>query len=295
MGNTTGDELLDAHQIHEEFGISPSRLSELYRDRATTNCPEPDEKNGKRRWKRRTIAPFVETYQASKQQLSRANPNHPLLAQPRDTLLSTSQVSKQILGHKSTSTVLAWLVDSPGYFPDPDVVESTPGGRKRRKWRVDTIADWLADRPGPGNPLSKTGTPKTSPPPEDGDPDELIDAKTAAPILGYSSHLQLNRAIARGILPELMEPDEVIPGRVTTYRWKRARIVDLARARQEAPSSAELAERRLNAALEALRAAGSTPGSVTITHLAQTHPGHGSVIAWESSLAEAHRQLDVTG
>ncbi|WP_413804314.1 hypothetical protein [Streptomyces sp. OE57] len=295
MGNTTGDELLDAQQIRDEFGISPSRLSELLRDRETTECPEPDEVNGRRRrWKRRTIAPFAKEYRESKRQLSGADPTHSLLAQPPDTLLSTSQVGKQILGHKSTSTLLAWLVDSPGYFPEPDVVETTSGGRKRRFWRVATIVKWLAERPGPGNPLSKTRTQTTSAPLGDGDPEELIDAKQAAPILGYGSHLQLNRAIARGILPELMEPDEVIRGRITTNRWKLRRVAALARARREAPSSSELAERRLDAALEALRTAGSAAGSVTIAQLAQDHPGHGSVVAWEASLAEARRQLGGT-
>ncbi|GAA2344809.1 hypothetical protein [Streptomyces violaceusniger] len=295
MGNTTGDELLDAQQIRDEFGISPSRLSELLRDRETTGCPEPDEVEGRRRrWKRRTIAPFAKDYKESKRQLSGADPAHPLLAQLPDTLLSTSQVGKQILGHKSTSTLLAWLVDSPGYFPEPDVVETTSGGRKRRFWQVATIVKWLAERPGPGNPLSKARATKTSAPLDEGDPEELIDPKQAAPILGYGSHLQLNRAIARGILPELMEPDEVIQGRITTNRWKRRRIVDLARARREAPSSSELAERRLHAALEALRTAGSAAASVTIAQLAQAHPGHGSVVAWEASLAEARRELGGT-
>ncbi|MFF4482947.1 hypothetical protein ACFY1A_38900 [Streptomyces sp. NPDC001520] len=295
MGNTTGEELLDASQIHEEFGISPSRLSELLRDRETTGCPEPDEVKGRRRrWKRETIAPFAKDYKESKRQLSGADPTHPLLAQPPDTLLSTSQVGKQILGHKSTSTLLGWLVDSPGYFPEPDVVETTAGGRKRRFWRVATIVKWLAERPGPGNPLSKTRIPEASVLLDEGDPEELIDPKQAAPILGYGSHLQLNRAIARGILPELMEADEVIRGRITTSRWKRRRIVELARARRQAPSSSELAERRLEAALEALRNAGPAAGTVTITQLAQDHPGHGSAVVWEASLADARRQLSGT-
>ncbi|MCX5097643.1 hypothetical protein OOK36_55405 [Streptomyces sp. NBC_00365] len=145
--------------------------------------------------------------------------------------------------------------------------------------------------PDPGNTESKTRT-QTAAPAQNGDPEDLLDTKQAAPILGYSSHLELNRAIARGILPELADPDEAVRNErgITSNRYKRRRLVDLARARHEAPSSTELAQRRLAAALDAQRAA-ADPNLVTVEALAQAHPGHGSATAWRTSIDEARRAL----
>ncbi|MGW2612907.1 helix-turn-helix transcriptional regulator [Streptomyces mirabilis] len=289
MTGTDENELLDAKRIHEEFGLSPSRLSELYRDRGTTGCPEPDEVKGRqRRWKRARIGSFLVAYRNAK--TSQSGVRQSLLEGPRDRLLSTSEVAKA-LGHKRTVTLLGWLQDKPGYFPEPDVVEETEGGRKRRQWQLGTILDWISQRPGPGNTESKTRT-QTAAPAENGDPEDLLDTKQAAPILGYSSHLELNRAIARGILPELADPDEAVRNErgITSNRYKRRRVVDLARARHEAPSSTELAQRRLAAALDAQRTA-ADPNLVTVEALAQAHPGHGSATAWRKSIDEARRAL----
>ncbi|MGW5739725.1 MULTISPECIES: hypothetical protein [Streptomyces] len=280
------NELLDAKQIHDEFGLSPSRLSELYRDRATTRCPEPDAIEGRRRrWKRGTIGPFLTAHRSAKTAQSPARPG--LLTGHRDRLLSTSEVAKA-LGHKRTVTLLGWLQDRPGYFPQPDVTEMTDGGRLRRSWYLGTIADWIDQRPGPGNTQPKTPRAQAAAPVEDGDPEELLDTKQAAPLLGYSSHLELNRAIARGILPELARPDDVLRSErgLTSNRYKRRRIVALARARQHLPTSAELAERRMKAAVHALRTA-ADPTTVTVEALAESHPGHGSTSAWKKTIDEA--------
>ncbi|MCW8101657.1 helix-turn-helix transcriptional regulator [Streptomyces tauricus] len=286
MTGTDENELLDSKQIHDEFGLSPSRLSELYTDRENTGCPEPDEIKGRlRRWKRGTIGPFLIAYRAAKASQSSVRPS--LLAGPRDRLLSTSEVAKGMLGHKRTVTLLGWLHDRPGYFPEPDVVEITAGGRRRRFWYLGTVADWIAQRPGPGNTQSKAHTPAAAPA-EDGDPEELLDTKQAAPMLGYSSHLELNRAIARGILPELARPDDLVRSDrgLTSNRYKRRRVVALALARQQVPTSSELAQRRMQAAMQALRAA-SDPDAVTIEALAEAHPGHGSTAAWKKTIDEA--------
>lgn len=289
MTGTDENELLDAKQIHDEFGLSPSRLSELYRDRATTRCPEPDEVAGRRRrWKRGTIGPFLMDYREAK--APQSSVRRSLLTGPRDRLMSTSEVAKA-LGHKRTVTLLGWLLDRPGYFPEPDVTETTEGGRLRRSWYLGTVADWIDQRPGPGNTQSKTRT-QAPAPTEDGDPEELLDTKQAAPMLGYSSHLQLNRAIARGILPELARPDDVQRSDrgLTSNRYKRRRVVALARARQQAPTSSELAQRRIEVALQALRSA-AEPSAVTIEALAEAHPSHGSATAWRKAIDEARRTM----
>ncbi|MFF5010733.1 hypothetical protein ACFY3G_49065 [Streptomyces phaeochromogenes] len=289
MTGTDENELLDAKQIHDEFGLSPSRLSELYRDRTTTGCPEPDETEGRRRrWKRGTIGPFLTAHRAAK--ASQSSVRHSLLTGPRDQLMSTSEVAK-VLGHKRTVTLLGWLQDRPGYFPEPDVTETTDGGRLRRSWYLGTVADWIDQRPGPGNTQSKART-QAAAPVEDGDPEELLDTKQAAPMLGYSSHLELNRAIARGVLPELARPDDVLRSDrgLTSNRYKRRRVVALARARQQVPTSSELAQRRLEAAMHALRAA-VDPGAVTIEVLAESLPGHGSTIAWKKTIDEARSSM----
>jgi len=289
MTGTDENELLDAKQIHDEFGLSPSRLSELYRDRTTTGCPEPDETEGRRRrWKRGTIGPFLTAHRAAK--ASQSSVRHSLLTGPRDQLMSTSEVAK-VLGHKRTVTLLGWLQDRPGYFPEPDVAEPTETGRLRRSWYLGTVADWIGQRPGPGNTQSKSRTQAASPA-EDGDPEELLDTKQAAPMLGYSSHLELNRAIARGILPELARPDDVLRSDrgLTSNRYKRRRVVALAHARQQVPTSSELGERRMEAAVHALRTA-ADPGAVTIEVLAESHPGHGSAVAWKKTIDEARGTL----
>ncbi|CAM5320467.1 hypothetical protein SCHAM137S_01972 [Streptomyces chartreusis] len=289
MTGTDENELLDAKQIHEEFGLSPSRLSELYRDREVTKCPEPDEVKGRqRRWKRGTIRPFLVSYRKAK--TAQPSVRHTLLTGPRDRLMSTSDVSKA-LGHKRTVTLHGWLQNRPGYFPEPDVVESTEGGRLRRFWHLGTVLDWIGQRPGPGNTQSKART-QAAAPVEDGKPEELLDTKQAAPMLGYSSHLELNRAIARGILPELARPDEVVRSErgLTSNRYKRRRVVALARARQEAPTSSELSKHRLEAAGRALRVA-ADPAAVTVEVLAEAHPGHGSTTAWKKAIDEALRAL----
>ncbi|WP_331732605.1 hypothetical protein [Streptomyces sp. NBC_00989] len=285
MTGTDENELLDAKQIHEEFGLSPSRLSELFRDRATTGCPDPDEIDGRRRrWKRGTIGPFLSAHRAAK--TSQSPVRHSLLTGPRDRLMPTSEVAK-VLGHKRTVTLLGWLQDRPGYFPEPDVEETTDGGRLRRFWYLGTVADWIAQRPGPGNTQSKTRPPAAAPV-EDGDPEELLDTKQAAPMLGYSNHLELNRAIARGVLPELARPDDVLRSDrgLTSNRYKRRRVVALARARHQLPTSSELAQHRMEAATQALRTA-ADPNAVTIEALAEAHPGHGSTLAWKKTIDEA--------
>ncbi|OIJ63169.1 hypothetical protein [Streptomyces mangrovisoli] len=290
MTGTDADELLTAQQIHEEFGLSPSRLSELHRDRATTGCPEPDETQGRRRrWKRGTIGPYLTRYRAAK--TSRSPVRHSLLTGDRGRLLSTSEVA-QALGHKRTVTLLAWLTDRPGYFPEPDVTETTAGGRRRRFWYAGTVADWTGQRPGPGNTQPKTRTTPAAAPAGDGDPDELLDTKQAAPLLGYRSHLELHRAIARGILPELTEPDDITRSSrgLAGNLYKRRRITALQHARQHAPSSTELARQRLHAALDALRTA-ADPATVTVTALARAHPGHGTTTAWNENLDEARHTL----
>ncbi|MFH8492148.1 hypothetical protein [Streptomyces longisporoflavus] len=284
------NELLDAKQIHDEFGLSPSRLSELYRDRAATGCPEPDTVEGRRRrWKRGTIGPFLTAHRAAKTAQSPARPGLP--AGPRDRLLSTSEVARA-LGHKRTVTLLGWLQTRPGYFPEPDVTETTDGGRLRRSWYLGTITDWIDQRPGPGNTRPKTPRTRAAAPADDGDPQELLDTKQAAPILGYSSHLELNRAIARGILPELARPDDIRRSErgLTSNRYKRRRIAALAHARAHVPTSAELGERRTEAALHALRTA-ADPATVTVEALAESHPGHGSTTAWKKSIDEARTAL----
>lgn len=288
MTGTDENELLDANQIHEEFGLSPSRLSELYRDRETTTFPEPDSTEGRRRWKRGTIGPFLLAYRKAKAGQSAVRPS--LLEGPRDELMSTSDVAKA-LGHKRTVTLLAWLRDKPGYFPEPDVAETTEGGRQRRQWYRGTIRDWVDQRPGPGNTQSKS-RPQTPIRVADGNDEDLLDSKQAAPLLGYSSHLELNRAVARGMLPELTDPDEVVRSDrgLTSSRWARRRVTALARARQDAPSSAQLTEQRLSAVREALRAT-TDHNRVTVETLAQAHPGHGSAAAWKRTIDEVRHEL----
>jgi hypothetical protein len=124
--------------------------------------------------------------------------------------------------------------DHPGYFPEPDVVEElgTPENPYRRQlWRVQTLLDWMATRPGRGKRSgAKRAAPSLPEVPVDGDPEELLRASQAAALLGFKSVNSFSSSLAQGNLPLLETPD-ALTEKGGRRRWTRRRILEQAAQR----------------------------------------------------------------
>ncbi|QEU83375.1 hypothetical protein [Streptomyces viridosporus] len=220
--------VVEAADIAAKYGLTPARISSLYLERETTGFPDVVGHRGRaRQWDGKD----VDTWFAQRK-LSRLQEHKPPALDP-DQLLTSTEASK-FLGYKSPQQVNHYLRDHPGYFPEPDVVEElgTPERPyQRRRWRVQTLLDWQATRPGMGR-RKVTGRPTRPLPdvPVDGDPDELLGATQAAALLGFKSITSFSSSLAQGNLPLLKTVDAVTEsgGR---RRWTRRRILEQKAAR----------------------------------------------------------------
>ncbi|MFJ8158485.1 hypothetical protein [Streptomyces sp. NPDC094468] len=226
--------LADAEELAAAHQLALSRIYTLANDRpanaAGVTFPEPVDKKagGGRLWDADAVAEWF----AGRQQ-ARLVEHTPPTRDPQD-LLTAAQASR-FLGYKNANQVTTFVREHPGYFPDPDVVETMPNSKKpesgRRLWRVQTLLDWMATRPGSGK---RVGAKRSAPPlpsvPADGDPDELLGATQAAALLGYKSVNSFSSSLSQGNLPLLLETDEVTQG--GRRRWTRRRILDQAAQRR---------------------------------------------------------------
>ncbi|MDQ0605429.1 hypothetical protein QF037_009774 [Streptomyces canus] len=152
-----------------------------------------------------------------------------------ETLLNASDASRY-LGYKNANQVNTFVRDHPGYFPEPDVVEemgTAENPYRRQLWKVATLQEWMASRPGRGR---RAGAKQAPPLPEvsaDGDLEELLGASQAAALLGYKSVGSFSSALSQGNLPLLKTVDGIAKaGRQKgRRRWTRRRILDQAAQR----------------------------------------------------------------
>jgi len=231
MPQAASARLVDATQICEEFSTHPSRISEWYRDRATTGFPEVHRTEGRKRfWEHGVVAAFFAVQAEAR--TGRTLPASVLDAD-QDELLSAAQVS-QLAGFTNPTTIYWYLKNLPGYFPAPDVSIDT------MQWRRGTIVAWIGQRPGKGR---RSGAVRQANPlpavPADGDPDEFLGVPQVAALLGYSSVPSFSSALSQGNLPDLAEPDHLAPGLRgrPVKQWRRSTILAAAQRRGRSTST----------------------------------------------------------
>ncbi|MFJ8988802.1 helix-turn-helix transcriptional regulator [Streptomyces sp. NPDC102279] len=209
---------VDSKELAAELGLSVARVNSLYAEREKNDFPVHVDQRGRARlWDLAEVRRWHEGRQPSRlQELSLAggDPNE---------LLNAAQVAK-VLGYKSRSQITTYLAEHPGYFPEPDEVEQL-GTYKRQKWRLQTIADWRATRPGKGKRAGATRQAPALPDvPADGDPDELLSGTQAAALLGFKSLNSYVSSLSQGNLPLLEETDGLTP--LGRRAWTRRRILE---------------------------------------------------------------------
>ncbi|MFE7077088.1 hypothetical protein ACFU96_44080 [Streptomyces sp. NPDC057620] len=222
--------LADAAEIAAEQGLTSARITRLYQTREENGFPEvAGMRRRARLWDHAEVTRWFST-----RPLARIGEHTPSPLDP-DELLNASAASR-FLGYKNVNQVSTYLRENPGYFPDPDVVEEMgTAERPYRKslWRVQTLLDWKASRPGSGRHLGSERTAAALPAvPVDGDPDELLGATQAAALLGYKSVGSFSSSLAQGNLPLLQTPD-ALTERGGRRRWTRRRILEQAQKRKQ--------------------------------------------------------------
>ncbi|WP_316745513.1 hypothetical protein [Streptomyces sp. MK7] len=220
--------LADAAEIAAEQGLSPARISMLYNDRATNGFPEIAGKRGRARlWDHAEVTAWFANRQGA-----RLREHKPPKRNPED-LLNAAEASR-FLGYKNPNQVTTYVRDHPGYFPDPDVVEelgTAENPYRRQLWRVQTLLDWMATRPGRGKRADAQRTAPALPDvPVDGDPDELLGATQAAALLGFKSLNSFSSSLSQGNLP-LLETADALTEKGGRRRWTRRRILEQAAQR----------------------------------------------------------------
>ncbi|WP_409239826.1 hypothetical protein [Streptomyces sp. PA5.6] len=224
MASRREPRLADAAEIAAEQGLSPARISGLYAERAKNGFPEIVSKRGRARlWDHAEVSQWF----AGRSQ-ARLRAHTPPSRDPQD-LLNAADASR-FLGYKNPNQVTTFVRDHPGYFPEPDAVEELGTEERpyrRLLWRVQTLLDWMATRPGRGR---RAGAQRGAPPlpdvPVDGDPDELLGVTAAASLLGYKSVNSFSSSLSQGNLPLLQTPDAVTEsGR---RQWTRRRLLQQA-------------------------------------------------------------------
>ncbi|MFI7008901.1 helix-turn-helix transcriptional regulator [Streptomyces sp. NPDC050145] len=221
--------LADAAEIAAEQGLTPARISGLYKDRADNGFPESVATRGRARlWNHAEVTAWF-----AQRPKARLRGHTPPKRDP-DELLTAAEASR-FLGYKSPTQVTTYLHDHPGYFPSPDVTEEmgTPENPYRRhQWRVQTLLDWMATRPGRGKqPGVKRAAPALPEVPADGDPDELLGASQAAALLSFKSLNSFSSSLAQGNLP-LLETVDALTDKGGRRRWTRRRILQQAAERR---------------------------------------------------------------
>ncbi|WP_371647834.1 MULTISPECIES: hypothetical protein [unclassified Streptomyces] len=222
MTSRRAPRLADAAEIAAEQGLTPARISSLYNDRAENGFPEIAGMRGRARlWDHAQVTDWF-----TKRPQARLRKHTPPAHDPQDLLNAAD--SSRFLGYKNPNQVTTFVRDHPGYFPDPDVVEElgTPEHPYLRQWwRVQTLLDWMATRPGRGK---RTGAQRTAPAlpdvPRDGDPNELLGATQAAALLGFKSVNSFSSSLSQGNLPLLETPD-AITDKGGRRQWKRKRLL----------------------------------------------------------------------
>ncbi|MFC9280225.1 hypothetical protein [Streptomyces collinus] len=220
--------LADAVEIAAEQGLTPARISSLYNARATNGFPETAGTRGRARlWDHAQVTEWF-----AHRPKTRLRAHTPPAHNPEE-LLNAAQASR-FLGYKNPNQVTTYVRDHPGYFPDPDVVEemgTADNPYRRQLWRVQTLLDWMATRPGSGK---RTGAERAAPAlPDvlaDGDPDELLGATQAAALLGFKSINSFSSSLSQGNLPLLQNPD-ALTEKGGRRRWTRQRILEQAAQR----------------------------------------------------------------
>ncbi|MET8030942.1 hypothetical protein [Streptomyces avermitilis] len=221
--------LADAAEIAAEQNLTSAQVTNLYNKRSENDFPEiADMRRRARLWDHDAVTKWF-----AQRTLARITDHTPPSRDPED-LLNAADASR-FLGYKNISQVNNFLRDHPGYFPDPDVVEEmgSPERPYRRKlWRVQTLLDWQASRPGSGQHLGSTRRAPALPDvPVDGDPEELLGASQAAALLGYKSVGSFSSSLAQGNLPLLQTPD-ALTEKGGRRRWTRKRILEQAAKRR---------------------------------------------------------------
>ncbi|MGV4890780.1 hypothetical protein ACSR0Z_30190 (plasmid) [Streptomyces viridosporus] len=220
--------LADAAEIAAEQGLSPTRISMLYNERAENGFPEIVGKRGRARlWNHVEVTEWF-----AHRQVARLRQHKPPKHDPEE-LLNAAQASR-FLGYKSPNQVTTYVRNHPGYFPEPDVVEelgTAENPYRRQLWKVQTLLDWMATRPGRGKRAGvKRAAPALPDVPVDGDPNELLGATQAAALLGFKSLNSFSSSLAQGNLPLLETPDALTAKR-GRRRWTRQRILEQAAQR----------------------------------------------------------------
>ncbi|MFJ3714099.1 MULTISPECIES: helix-turn-helix transcriptional regulator [unclassified Streptomyces] len=213
--------LVDTAAIVEEFSTTPSRISEWYRDRATTGFPDVHHAEGRKRfWEYDPVVAFFAAKADSR--TARALPASVLEADQGE-LLTAAEVTA-LLGYKSKTSIYWYLANLPGYFPEPD--DTIDGLR----WRRGTIVGWVQSRPGKGRRTGSSRTVKTLPKVSAaGDPDELLGIPETAALLGFNSAPSFSSSLSQGNLPELAESEtfKAEDGR-PRKGWRRKTVLEVA-------------------------------------------------------------------
>lgn len=201
--------LADAAEIAAEQGLTPARISGLYTERAKNAAGVPFPEVAGMRGRARLWDHAKVTEWFAHRTPARLREHTPPSRDPQD-LLNAAEASR-FLGYKNPNQVTTFVRDHPGYFPDPDVVEelgTAENPYRRQQWRVQTLLDWMATRPGRGK---HAGAQRTAPAlpdvPADGDPDELLGATQAAALLKFKSVNSFSSSLSQGNLPLLETPD----------------------------------------------------------------------------------------
>ncbi|MFD7880622.1 hypothetical protein ACFV5G_42305 [Streptomyces sp. NPDC059766] len=220
--------LADAAEIAAEQGLTPARISGLYNDRAKNGFPDIADMRGRARlWDHAKVTEWF-----TNRPQARLRMHTPPARNPQD-LLNAAEASR-FLGYKNPNQVTTFVRDHPGYFPDPDVVEelgTAENPYRRQQWRVQTLLDWMATRPGRGKRAGATRTAPALPDvPVDGDPAELLGATQAAALLGFKSINSFSSSLSQGNLPLLETPD-ALTEKGGRRRWTRRRILEQAAQR----------------------------------------------------------------
>ncbi|WP_328868648.1 hypothetical protein OHT76_43975 [Streptomyces sp. NBC_00287] len=229
--------LADAAEIAAEQGLTPARITGLYNERAENAAGVPFPETAGQRGRARLWDHGQVTEWFAHRTPARLKEHTPPSLGPQE-LLNAAQASR-FLGYKNSNQVTTFVRDHPGYFPDPDVVEelgTAENPYRRQLWRVQTLKDWMATRPGRGRRAGIDRPVSLPAVPADGDPDELLGATQAAALLGYKSVGSFSSSLAQGNLPLLKTVDATAEnaGRQNgRRRWTRRRILEQAAQRSK--------------------------------------------------------------
>ncbi|GGY06667.1 hypothetical protein GCM10010358_69920 [Streptomyces minutiscleroticus] len=232
MAARSAPRIVEAADIAADHGLSPGRISALYAERETNGFPEAlptvRGRGRARQWDKSAVDKWF-----AGRKLSRLQDHKPPAQDPNE-LLNAAQASR-FLGYKNPTQVTTYAREHPGYFPEPDVVEElgTPEHPYRRQlWRVQTLLDWMATRPGRGKRSgAQRATPSLPDVPVDGDPDELLGASQAAALLGFKSINTFSSSLSQGNLP-LLKTVDALTEKGGRRRWTRRRVLEQKAARE---------------------------------------------------------------